>query len=65
MNEKGGMNDEEFCKYLNNMIYPLFPDMEDVPGKHVLLKVDSGPGRNCMDLLVKGNPPHPIQGPYR
>jgi len=53
MNEKGGINDEEFCKYLNNTIYPLFPDTEDVPGKRVLLKVDSGPGRNCMDLLVK------------
>ena len=53
MNEKGGINDEEFRKYLNNTIYPLFPDMEDVPGKCVLLKVDSGPGRNCMDLLVE------------
>ena len=27
--------------------------MEDVPGKGALLKVDSGPGRNCMDLLVE------------
>ena len=53
MNKKGGMNDEEFRKYLNNMIYPLFPDMEDVSGKCVLLKVDSGTGRNCMDLLVE------------
>ena len=53
MNEKGGMNDKEFCKYLNNTIYPLFPDMEDVSGKRVLLKVDSGPGCNCMDLLVE------------
>jgi len=55
MNEKGGMNDEEFHnhKYLNNTIYSLFPDMEDVPGKRVLLKVDSGPGRNCMDLLFE------------
>ena len=65
MNKKGVMNDEEFRKYLNNMIYPLFPDMEDVPGKCVLLKVDSGPGRNCKDLLVKGNPPNLIQLPYR
>jgi len=53
MNEKGGMNDWEFRKYMNNTIYPLFPDMEDVPGKSVLLKVDSGPGRNCMDLLLE------------
>ena len=53
MNEKGGINDEEFRKCLNNTIYPLFPDTEDVPGKRVLLKVDSGLGRNCMDLLVE------------
>ena len=26
--------------------------MEDTPGKCVLLKVDSGPGCNCMSLLV-------------
>jgi hypothetical protein len=52
MNEKGGMNDEEFERYINNIIIPLFPDMEDMPGKHVLLKVDSGPGCNCKSLLV-------------
>jgi len=52
MNEKGGMNDEEFERYINNTIIPLFPDMEDTLGKRVLLKVDSGPGRNCMSLLV-------------
>ncbi len=46
------MNDEEFERYINNTIIPLFPDMEDTPGKHVLLKVDSGPGRNCMSLLI-------------
>ena len=53
MNEMGGMNDKEFWKYINNTIYPLFPDMEDVPGKHILLKVDSGHSCNCMDLLVE------------
>jgi hypothetical protein len=52
MNEKGGMNDEEFERYINNTSIPLFPGMEDTPGKRVLLKVDSGPGRNCMSLLV-------------
>ena len=52
MNEKGGMNDEEFEWYINNTIIPLFPDMEDTTGKRVLLKVDSGPGRNFMSLLV-------------
>ena len=52
MNEKGGMNDEELERYINNTIIPLFPDMEDTPGKRILLKVDSGPGHNCMSLLV-------------
>jgi hypothetical protein len=39
--EKGGMSDNEFEKYIDNSIIPLFPDLEDTPGKHVLLKVDS------------------------
>jgi hypothetical protein len=54
MNKKGGMNDEEFDKYVNNMIVPLFPDLEDVPGKRMLLKVDSSPGQNKTALLLKG-----------
>jgi hypothetical protein len=53
MNEMGGMLDDEFKKYIDNSICPLFPDMEDMPGKHVLLKVDSGPGRNGRELLMK------------
>ncbi len=40
------MNNEAFNKYINNSIVPLYPDLEDMPGKQVLLKVDSGPGRN-------------------
>ncbi len=47
------MNDEEFDKYINNSIVPLYPDLEDTPGKRVLLKVDSGPSRNGRDLLNK------------
>jgi hypothetical protein len=27
MNEKGGMNDEEFDKYIDNSIVPLYPDL--------------------------------------
>ena len=53
MNEKGGMTDDEFEKYIDNSIVPLYPDMEDTPGKRVLLKVDSGPGRNGRELLMK------------
>ncbi len=52
-NEKGGMNDEEFDKYIDNSIVSLYPDLEDTLGKRVLLKVDSGPGCNGRDLLKK------------
>jgi hypothetical protein len=53
MNKKGGMTDDEFKKYIDNIIVPLYPDLVDTPGKHVLLKVGSGPGRNGRDLLMK------------
>ncbi len=53
LNEKGSMDNEEFDKYINNSIVPLYPDLEDTPGKQVLLKVDSGPGCNGRDLLNK------------
>jgi hypothetical protein len=53
LNEKGGMNNEEFDKYIDNSIVPLYPNLEDMLGKRVLLKVDSGPGRNGRDLLNK------------
>ncbi len=51
LNEKGGMHDEEFDKYIDNSIVPHYPDLEDMLGKRVLPKVDSGPGRNGRDLL--------------
>ena len=52
MNENGGMNEEEFEKYLRNSILPLFPDAKDKPGLRVILKVDSGPGRTNLKLLA-------------
>jgi hypothetical protein len=52
MNEKAGMNAAELDKYIANSILPLFPDMEDIPGKRILLKVDSGPGRNNLEMLA-------------
>jgi hypothetical protein len=52
MNEKAGMNAVELHKYITNSILPLYPDMEDVPGKRVLMKVDSGPGRTNLDMLA-------------
>mmetsp|Transcript_19012 Transcript_19012/g.44118 ORF Transcript_19012/g.44118 Transcript_19012/m.44118 type:complete len:369 (+) Transcript_19012:629-1735(+) len=53
MNEKGGMNNEEFQKYVEKNIVRLFPDSADLPGKRVILKVDSGPGRNNVHLLAR------------
>jgi hypothetical protein len=44
MNEKGGMNNEEFESYIDISIIPLFPDLDDMPGNYILLKVDSGRG---------------------
>jgi hypothetical protein len=38
-NEKGGMDEEEFAKYLFDSIVPLFPHAKDKPGHRVLLKV--------------------------
>ena len=53
MNEKGGMTDVKFKKYIDISIVSLFPELEDTKGKRVLLKVDSGSGRNGRDLLMK------------
>lgn len=53
MNEKAGMNAFEFDKHITNSMLPLFPDAEDTERKHVILKVDSGPGRMNIDVLAK------------
>jgi len=52
MNLKGGMDDDEFFKYLKVNIIPLYPDALDVKGKRVMIKIDSGPGRLNMDMIV-------------
>ncbi len=52
MNSKGGMDDDEYKKFILGSIIPLFPDFKDIPGKRVMIKVDSGPGRLQHDLLV-------------
>ena len=36
-----------------NSIVPLFIDSEDVPGKRVMLKVNSGPGRMNINLIAR------------
>jgi hypothetical protein len=53
MNEKGGMNNKEFVRYIDNSIIPLSPALEDTPGKRILIKVNSGRGCNGRDLLHK------------
>ena len=53
INEKGGMNIKEFNKYVDNVSCSLFLDIKDTPGERIVLKVDSGPGCNSIDLLVK------------
>jgi len=52
MNEKGGMNAVELKKYLDVAILPLYPDLCDIPGKRVMMKVDSGPGRLNVEMLA-------------
>ena len=52
MNEKAGMNSVELDKYMKNSIVPLYPDLEDVPGKRIIVKCDSGPGRMNIEMLA-------------
>jgi hypothetical protein len=52
MNKKGGMDHEEFAKYMQCSIAPLFPDALDQPGCCVLLKVISGPSKINLQLLA-------------
>ena len=52
MNERGGMNAEELDKYMRGSILPLFPDLEDKPGKRIVVKIDSGPGRRNVEMLA-------------
>ena len=52
LNEKGGMDDAEFEKYIQSSIVPLFPDVQNKKGKRVLIKIDSGPGRTNPELLA-------------
>jgi hypothetical protein len=53
MNEKRGMNEDKFDKCIDNVIILLFPNLKVLPGKRVLLKVDSGPGWNGTALPLK------------
>ena len=46
------MTEEELMNYLINSILPLYLDAKDEPAYGVMLKVDSGPGRNFLQLLA-------------
>ncbi len=47
------MDEKKFRLYFLNSIVPLFPDGQDVRGKRVIMKVDSGPGRMELGFLVE------------
>ena len=51
---KTGMDVQEFCNIyvVEDCIVPLYPDVEDIAGKRVLLLVDSFPGRTQLDMLA-------------
>ena len=52
-NEKGGMDNNDFDKYIMNSIIPLYPNARNRPGHCVMLKVDSGQGRINLNLLAR------------
>lgn len=45
-NKKGGMNANAFYNWFRDCIKLLYPDAADQPGKRILDKSDSGPGRD-------------------
>jgi hypothetical protein len=45
VSENAGVTDKIFLTWVQEVIVLLYPDAADVPGKRVLLKADSGPGR--------------------
>jgi hypothetical protein len=53
MSGKGGMNAVIFENWITEHVMPLWPDLEDVPGKRVMLKTDMGPGRSQTGFLSR------------
>ena len=53
MKLKGGMDEREFRSCFLNSIVPLFLDAEVVPGKRVIMKVNSGQGRMELGFLAE------------
>jgi len=52
LNEKASMNSVELDKYFKCAMLPLYPDIEDIPLKRVIVKLDSGPGRMNVEMLA-------------
>ena len=51
-NKTAEMDTSEFRKYLKDAICPLHPEASDIPGKRVLLVLDSSPGRKDLKLMA-------------
>ncbi|CAB9531097.1 unknown protein [Seminavis robusta] len=52
VNPKGGMTKEMLSEFFSRCIIPLYPKSSDNVDNRVLVKIDSGPGRNNPDTLV-------------
>jgi hypothetical protein len=50
---KGGMNKNIFRNWMLTQVLPLWPDLADLPGRRVVLKADSGPGRMATEFLAE------------
>ena len=46
------MNDEDFEKCIVQLVTLLYPDAVDIPGKQVIIKIDIGPGRIQINMLL-------------
>eukprot|EP00957_Ditylum_brightwellii_P167896 12781143-Ditylum_brightwellii.AAC.1 len=53
VNEKGGMNASALYEYTKAAILVLYPDISDEPGKHIVAKINGGPGRFDLDMIAK------------
>ena len=53
LNEKGGMDNDEFEENILHNIVCLYPDACDVQGNRVIIKVDSGTGHLNMNLIAR------------
>jgi hypothetical protein len=52
MNPKRGLDNDEFHKYLLTPVPHLYPDAANVAGEHMLIKCDSGPCRDNLEMLA-------------